>query len=270
MRDPRASGRGPRRDPDHGASLRLWPFVLSVSFGIVFMAIADLAWLTAIGTTDPWYLSSTSSQMYTTTLTTATLATLILAALATNRLGALESAARSIETQVPESRDPRKALSVEIREPVGPAANRPPKPEELDQILAELERFTEAPGAQVRTGGGMRAVTVPTPPRQEWRALGRTTDLSASRMALRRGRKLVWQTVAGPLVVYLVFLSISGAMLPGSAGFAQTHFQLNTGLILFLGYGWPFLVAWTIAAVVLLHVAVRVDLLLPGPTREPS
>ena len=48
-------------------------------------------------------------------------------------------------------------------------------------------------------------------------------------------------------------------MLPGSGSFAQTHFQLNTGLILFLGYGWPFLVAWSIAAIALLHVLVRAD-----------
>ena len=80
-----------------------------------------------------------------------------------------------------------------------------------------------------------------------------------TRAALRRARGLVWQTVAGPLAVLLIFISAAGAMLPGSGSFAQTHFQLNTGLILFLGYGWPFLVAWSIAAIALLHVLVRAD-----------
>ena len=78
-----------------------------------------------------------------------------------------------------------------------------------------------------------------------------------AREALRRARGIVWQTVAGPLVLFLAFISISGAMLPGSGAFAQAHYQLNTGLILFLSYGWPFLVAWAIASIALLQTLVR-------------
>src|SRR5205823_3305408 len=151
---------------------RLWPFVLTVFFGILFAGIADLAWLTAIGTTLPWFTSGISAQVYTATLTTATIATLILASLAANKLALLDARARAV---------------------------------------------------------------------------------------LRRARGLVWQTVAGPLAMFLVFISIAGAMLPGSGAFAQTHYQLNTGLVLFLGYGWPFLVAWTVAAIALLHVLIRPD-----------
>src|SRR5438046_9390359 len=43
----------------------------------------------------------------------------------------------------------------------------------------------------------------------------------------------------------LLFLGISGAMLPGAEGFAESHYILNTALVLFLGYGWPILVGWT-------------------------
>src|SRR2546426_376907 len=46
--------------------------------------------------------------------------------------------------------------------------------------------------------------------------------------------------------------SAAGAMLPGSDGFAASHFQLNTGLILFLGYGWMFLVLWAVLALAML------------------
>ena len=95
----------------------------------------------------------------------------------------------------------------------------------------------------------------------------------ATRAALRRARGLVWQTVAGPLAVFLIFISVAGAMLPGSGAFAQTHFQINTGLILFLGYGWPFLVAWTVAAIALLHVLVRSESfepVIPAPMPRPA
>ncbi len=221
---------------------RLWPFVLTVFFGILFAGIADLAWLTATGTTAPWFTSTVSAQVYTATLSTATIATLILASLAASKLTL-----------------PR--IPVEAPRSVVLAPNRNPRAEGLDQILSELERFAEGPMVEVRdrqTGGpiprslpqsGQRPVVAGQP-----RMLPRVT-----RAALRRARGLVWQTVAGPLAVLLIFISVAGAMLPGSGAFAQTHFQLNTGLILFLGYGWPFLVAWSIAAIALLHVLVRAD-----------
>src|SRR3989442_1080291 len=38
------------------------------------------------------------------------------------------------------------------------------------------------------------------------------------------------------------------ATIPGVQGFAQTNFQLTTGIVLFLAYGLAFLVAWALAA----------------------
>ena len=111
------------------------------------------------------------------------------------------------------------------------------------------DRQTGGPVPRSLPQSGQRPVVA-----RQARVLPRVT-----RAALRRARGLVWQTVAGPLAVLLIFISVAGAMLPGSGAFAQTHFQLNTGLILFLGYGWPFLVAWSIAAIALLHVLVRAD-----------
>src|SRR2546428_414245 len=54
--------------------------------------------------------------------------------------------------------------------------------------------------------------------------------------------------VAGPIVVALLSAGMAGAMLPGVQGFAQTNFQLTTGVVLFLAYGLAFLVAWALAA----------------------
>src|SRR5438046_9853780 len=103
------SGDDDRRDirpRDAGPSLetvgaRLWPFVLTVFFGILFAGIADLAWLTAIGTTGPWFTSGISSQVYTATLTTAPIETLILASLAADKIGILDGRSRIAAVRQP-------------------------------------------------------------------------------------------------------------------------------------------------------------------------
>lgn len=252
---------------DGGFNPRLWPFILTVGFGIGFIAIADMAWLTAIGTTAPWYTSSTSAQMYTSTLTTATLATLILSSLAASRLASLEGKARAARRE-PEDSYTAVRIPVEVDEAEERRRNRPTSTGELDQILAELGQFAEAPTVEVRERSG-RPMQVSVP--RAVPGIGPSqTDRRSDPMigeALRCARRLIWQTVTGPLTVFLIFIGLSGAMLPGTSGFAQTHFQLNTGFVLFLGYGWPFLVAWTIAAIVLLHGPLRIESFEPANIR---
>lgn len=254
--------RDDRPSAERGFNPRLWPFILTVGFGIVFIAIADLAWLTAIGTTAPWFTSSTSAQMYTTTLTTATLATLVLAALAASRLASLEAKARDASRTADPQGASASPAQIDGMETLG--RNRPMSPEGLDQILAELGQFAEEPRVEVRERPG-RPVQVSFPGARIARLSGieRRADPMVGE-ALRRARRLVWQTVSGPLTVFLLFIALSGAMLPGSSGFAQTHFEINTGFVLFLGYGWPFLVAWTIAAIVLLHGPPRIESFEPS------
>jgi len=256
-----ADPRDARPSFEGAASSRLWPFVLTVFFGILFAGIADLAWLTATGSTAPWFTSAASAQVYTSTLTTATIATLILASLAASKLAVLDSRARAAAARVVDAGVSSPRIPVEVPRSVVLAPSRTTRAEGLDQILSELERFAEGPMVEVRD----RQSGNPIPsslPRSTERAgvVGQRRGMPpATRAALRRARGLVWQTVAGPLAVFLIFISVAGAMLPGSGAFAQTHFQINTGLILFLGYGWPFLVAWAIAAIALLHVLVRAD-----------
>jgi hypothetical protein len=233
--------RDDRPSVERGFNPRLWPFILTVGFGILFIAIADLAWLTAIGTTAPWFTSSTSAQMYTTTLTTATLATLVLAALAASRLASLEAKARDASRTADPQGASASPAQIGGMETLG--RNRPMSPEGLPVQMS-------FPGARIARLSGIE----------------RRADPMVGE-ALRRARRLVWQTVSGPLTVFLLFIALSGAMLPGSSGFAQTHFEINTGFVLFLGYGWPFLVAWTIAAIVLLHGPLRIESFEPSDTK---
>lgn len=234
---------------------RLWPFILTTTFGIVFMGIADLAWLTAIGTTGPWFSSAVSSQMYTATLTSATLATLILASLAASRIANLESRVRDLNAEFrPREAEP----SPDVVESVVVPTETPRDPDGLDSILNEIGRFAAGPLIEVREKPAVQSAPA-SPVRVASDPLAAGTRGNDLRQSLRRARRLVWQTVLGPLIMLLIFLAISGAMLPGSGDFAQTHYQLNTGLVLFLGYGWPFLVTWTIAAIVILHAMVRLE-----------
>jgi HAMP domain-containing protein len=236
---------------------RLGPFILTVFFGIVFAAIVDLSWLTAGGTSGPWFSPAISVQVYTTTLTAATIATLIMASLAASRLAAFETRARAAAAREVANPTPSATIEVKVPETVVVAPPQAMRSEGLDQILSELHRFAERTNARVEDRTRRNEDRLARMVRQEANAVRDRTMSPAARDALQRGRGLVWQTVAGPLILFLAFISISGAMLPGSGAFAQAHFQLNTGLILFLSYAWPFLIAWAIASIALLQTLLR-------------
>jgi hypothetical protein len=124
--------------------------------------------------------------------------------------------------------------------------------ETLDQILGGS--LGESSGALVsvrREGHDSLA-----PPMQRTIARGDVLlkELSRARNLLLRAGSHVWGAVAGPMAIGAVFLGIAGAMLPGSDGFAATHYELNTAVILFLGYGWPFVVTWAAASLGLARV----------------
>src|SRR5207302_10286142 len=114
-------------------SSRLWPFVLTVFFGILFAGIADLAWLTATGTNAPWFTSAVSAQVYTATLSTATIATLILASLAASKLTLLESRARATMARKIDEGAANPRIPVEPPRSVVPAPARTAPPEALVQ-----------------------------------------------------------------------------------------------------------------------------------------
>lgn len=237
------------------SAVRLAPFVLTLFFGIVFAVIADLVWLTAVKTTSPWYTSTISSQMYAGTLTAGSVGALILVSIAAGRLGRLNPlrwlpsspggpfASRSA---VPVDRDPGMSP---------PPTGRAIVPEGFEQIIADLEKLTEvSQRTPIETGRGTAVQVALTRPR----AAPQPTEMGVAPPAAdpewaRTQRATIWQTIAGPLAMFVVFVAIGGAMLPGSGAFAMVNYQLNTGLVLFLGYGWPFLVAWTVMALLLLN-----------------
>jgi hypothetical protein len=55
---------------------------------------------------------------------------------------------------------------------------------------------------------------------------------------------------AGPSLYAAVYVAIAAMLLPGVAGFLQSNFALNTGVILFLSYGWFALVMYAFLSIV--------------------
>lgn len=225
---------------------RIRPSLVTILFAIVFVGIADLAWLTASGTTFPWFTTTISAQMYGTTLTAAAIGALALALVADSHVGRLVP--RPHTGSEAEEEDVR--LKVETN--VERASDAPIVVGGIDSMIAELQALANIPTVETRDDRAVQLVV--TAPRRAIEGRGRDRRLPAIRGPRARNvKRQIWMTVAGPLGMFLLFVAISGAMLPGSGGFAAANFQLNTAFVLFLSYGWPFLVAWTIIALAMLH-----------------
>ena len=86
------------------------------------------------------------------------------------------------------------------------------------------------------------------PATSNMRRTGFLRELVRERIAVRETRARLWWTAFAPVLGCIVFVAIAAPMMPGSEGFAAAHYQLNTGLILFLAYGLAPLVAWSLVS----------------------
>lgn len=236
------------------------PTLIHSAFAAFFAVIAVFAVATAGGTTAPWFSPGISSQAYAASLIGAVVVAIALATAAVSHLGRLEDARRALALRIA-------ALPEADLLPAGEATlvtaeaikMLPPSDEEVDDLLTTLA--TPVPGA---------------PPGMEIEITGTLVEVSAALTAARTRKELMKAllterarveaarvaaapSIAGPIAVALLFAFAAGAMLPGSDGFAASHFQLNTGLLLFLGYGWMFLVLWAVLALSMLTARSPVD-----------
>jgi len=188
-----------------------------------FAVVAQLAWNTAESTDRPWFSTSISRDVYSTVLISATILVGILAALAAGLSGLAAREARALDLRLNILRD------IE---------------DTLDEILGSVAGVSAAPLVTVDREAHDTLIAVAT----EGRVLQQDVvlrEFARARASLHKAASRIWAGVAGPMAAGLLFLGISGAMLPGAEGFAETHFILNTALVLFLGYGWPILAGWT-------------------------
>src|SRR2546427_11875655 len=124
----------------------------------------------------------------------------------------------------------------------------PPSDEEVDDLLTTLATPVPGapPGMEIEITGTLVEVSAALTAARTRKELMKA--LLIERARVEAAREAAAPSIAGPIIVALLFASAAGAMLPGSDGFAASHFQLNTGLILFLGYGWMFLGLWAVFA----------------------
>jgi len=225
--------------------VRRGPAILTGACGILMVAVVNLAALTGLGTTAPWFSATVSLQAYSLSLAVAAFLTGLLSAIAASRAFHLDEILRAVEERLADAGEA--AFVLPDGNPVAePGSAGSSARGNADSILDEVEDLAPPPVVRLEqrpARGGARATKRP----------GYLIQLlMVQHRALQSAREEVWPTVAGPIFVSLLFVVIAGTMLPGSEGFAVANFRLNTTLILLLMYGWPILVAWAAAALALL------------------
>ena len=225
------------------------PRTLAIIFGVFFAVVAYLSWTFAATLPAPgWFDAGITRWIYTTYM--------LVAAIFLVGLGGLAlSIRRSFARQIREL-DGRYARGVS-NHPISDALP-PPLPDtttgrdhvdrDIDELLESLSEV-EATAARDARAMEMEPGGFPDAP---------TIEVTDREIAVRKSRlvqrqKLLSRYVVGPAAASALILGVSGMMLPGSDGFAQSNYALNAALILGISYSWIGVgayIAATIAALV--------------------
>lgn len=210
----------------------------TLAFLGAFAIIAQLAWTTASDSTGPWFSPDLTQQIYSTTILAALIVFVTLAALASSQVAAVGREARGLDLRLT-------ILRASGATAAGPGIDID---RDIDETLDEILGGAGEPVAPIVTVEGDAHDTLVTVATTEGKAARHDVvlrEIARARVGLQKAATRIWSAVAGPIAGAGVFLGIAGAMLPGSAEFATSHYVLNTALILFLGYGWTILAGWT-------------------------
>ncbi|MGQ0796954.1 MAG: hypothetical protein ACT4OI_03700 [Methanobacteriota archaeon] len=222
----------PRSSPP-STMVRVRPVTLGAACGAYFAAVVFLAWNQAKDLSQPWYLADLSRWVYTTYFLGASLLLAGVVAGASRRAASLDRRIALLQADI---RSGGFFTSAEAPD----AEDHAPEPDAVDRDIDDLlDRLSDIETAEAGTDAVVveqveapRVVAAAPPPR--------TTgpELAREHQRLTRSRKAIRGYAAGPAVVATLFLGLSGAMLPAVDVFLQTFHQLNTVLVLSLGYGW--------------------------------
>jgi hypothetical protein len=58
--------------------------------------------------------------------------------------------------------------------------------------------------------------------------------------------------LAGPSIIASIFVALSAMLLPGIGGFLESNYTVNTAAILFVSYGWFFLVVYALISILIM------------------
>jgi hypothetical protein len=231
-----------------GRGLRVSPGMVTFPFAFAILIVAYLALSTGTSTTGPWFSTGISFQVYSFTLTVASLLGVFLAIVASGRRGRIEELLLDLDFHLAGLAGSHRGDT----EPRNLPENKPTDVRDGGEVSLPSESTAQPGGMvlQVERNGQQGVVSPDSVP--ETVAISRESlrQLLLRRHNIKAARDRIWPLMTGPILVLLSFAALSGMMLPGSEGFAEAHYQLNTTLILFLGYSWWILLAWTVAALV--------------------
>ena len=236
------------------------PLLIHSAFAAVFVVMAVFAVATASGTTSAWFSPAISSQAYAASLIGAVVVAIALATSAVNHLGRLEDARRGLALRIAGMPEADLLPAGEATLVTAEAIKMmPPSDEEVDELLTALATPVPSapPGMEIEVTGTLIEVSAALTAARTRKELMKALLIERARVEIARASAA--PSIAGPIVVALLFAVAAGAMLPGSETFAVSHFQLNTALLLFLGYGWMFLVLWAVLALSLLTTRSKLD-----------
>src|SRR2546428_5817055 len=227
------------------------PGVVNVAFGVVFGPVAVFAAATAAGTAGSWFSVEVSSLVFQTSIFAAIATAFVLFGFAATHVARLEDARRSIDLRIatiPESIHLPTGVEVTITPDL--VRTIPPSDEEVDELLTTLATptATAMPQGEISVAGTLVEISAALQATRTRKEVLRV--LIRERVRVESDRTRVAGTVAGPIVMALLFAGMAGAMLPRVQGFAQTNFQLTTGIVLYLPVGPALLVAWAPAPLV--------------------
>lgn len=229
------------------------PRTLSAIFGVYFLLMAIIAWYSG-QTLGYVYTASITQFSFTVYLMTGAIFLVGLAAAAV--LGA-----RSLDARIDRLEGVQEAEEEYVEEVVVEETSDevpPPLPDpapaagdhvdrDIDELLVSLQEMEQDAG----TSEAPEETEPSAAPRTVARAAPRSVD--ARLLAkLKRKRAGIAAYFAGPCLAAVGTIGLSAAMLPGSDGLLQSSPNLNTALLLGLGYSFVGLAAYVAGSVLLL------------------
>jgi len=226
------------------------PRVLTAVFGAYFVVVGVIAWQFAQGQTTAWYGPDPSRWIYTTYMLVAAIFIMGLGGLGLSLRRSFGMQIREIEAEA--ASGSRGSMRSSLPPPLPESPNaRDHVDRDIDELLESLSEVEAT--AQQEVEAMDQAAETATQSRGAEMVDG---DAYAKRDRLLHRRKFLGRYLVGPATVAAFILGLSGMMLPGVDGFAQTNHHLNTALILGVGYSWVG-VGWYIAATVYALVSAR-------------
>ncbi len=232
------------------------PRTLSIVFGVYFLVMAIIAWYSG-NTLGYHYAADLTRWAFTVYLLVGAIFLVGIGLGAIRTMRYLDGRIEKLEGGSSEAADVVEELVAEepVSDEVPPPLQEDPQPagdhvdRDIDELLVslqEMEQDAAAPEEQEEPAPAEAAAQASAAEKPVASLLD-----SKQLAALRKKRDHIGSYFAGPALAAIGAIGISAAMLPGSDQFLQTSWQLNTSLLLGLGYTFAGIAAYVVASMIL-------------------